>query len=381
MQYSPNPLTEIANILDISVNSKTCADQIDKFIGINDLQKEILIHSNQMVLEYISVHLDLNKHSNQILFCTRENTFTDLLNFSNVCSIINFKQINDIVHINQHLRSINKLLPDGGIYIGRVETYINRKERIFRRFGNRYGQFFWLADFIINRVIPRTRLFEGIYRFITQNKIQPISKAEILGRLAYNGFEIIDYKIIDGLFYFIVIKLSEPSNEKKPSYYALIRLKRIGKGGRTIEVFKIRTMHPYSEYLHDYVIKLYEYNDYGKPADNFRISRWGKFLRKYWIDEIPQIINIIKGEMKLVGCRPVSYSRFKEFPLEIQQERIKYKPGIIPPYIALLMPDPIGNIKAEKIYFDNIKQNEFGTNIRYLLKSMKNILLNKIRGW
>ena len=55
---------------------------------------------------------------------------------------------------------------------------------------------------------------------------------------------------------------------------------RIGKNGNIINVYKLRTMHPYSEYIQDHILQKYGYNDSGKPANDFRLSTWGKFLRK-----------------------------------------------------------------------------------------------------
>jgi len=352
----------------------------EKLISYNELQKEIVSVSNKVVLEYISNFIDLAEYYKNILFSTRDKTFADSVDFSNIRSIINFRTINEIAQINKHFCSVNKLLPDAGIYIGRVETYGERKNRLFKKYGNRFGQLLWLLDFIINRVLPKSRPFDEIYRFIIRNKVQPLSKAEILGRLVYCGFEIIDYSIIDNLFYFVVKKTNEPCCEAEPSYHAFVRLNRIGKGGKTIKVYKLRTMHAYSEYLQNYVVRLYEYNDGGKPADDFRISRWGKFLRKFWIDEVPQLINILRGEMNLVGVRPVSQVRFNEFPKDLQKERIKYKPGCIPPYVALLMPDQFENIKAERIYLNDKLYNPVIADLKYFLKSIYNIAFNKIRG-
>ena len=53
-------------------------------------------------------------------------------------------------------------------------------------------------------------------------------------------------------------------------------------------------MHPYSEYLHDYMIKNFGYSDKGKIKNDFRLTEWSGFIRKYWIDEIPQLINFLE---------------------------------------------------------------------------------------
>jgi lipopolysaccharide/colanic/teichoic acid biosynthesis glycosyltransferase len=210
--------------------------------------------------------------------------------------------------------------------------------------------------------------------------VHPRSKAEILGRLVYNGFEIIEFSIINNLMYFVVMKTREPLNDPQPTYHALVKLSRVGKEGKMMNVYKFRTMHPYSEYLQDYVIKLNGYNKAGKPANDFRLARWGKIMRKLWLDELPQLINVLKGEMKLVGVRPLSRVRFNEFPEDVQQERIKYKPGCIPPYIALLMPGNSDNLEAERIYFNDLANNPYTTDMKYLLKSIYNIVCSKIKG-
>ena len=64
---------------------------------------------------------------------------------------------------------------------------------------------------------------------------------------------------------------------------------------------------------------------------------------------------------------------------EAQEERIKSKPGCIPPYVALCMPDDKGNIEAERIYLRDKKRNPYFTDIRYFFKAVYNIVTNKIR--
>ena len=195
----------------------------------------------------------------------------------------------------------------------------------------------------------------------------------------FNGFEIIDYTVINDLSYFVAMKSRKPLEAQQPSYYPIIKLQRLGQYGKIIGVYKLRTMHPYSEYIQDYVIKMNGYNSKGKPADDFRVTRWGKIFRRLWVDEWPQIINVLKGEMKLVGLRPISKVRYREFPIDLQTERIKYKPGCFPPYVALNMPDDKMNIEAERIYIKDLANHPHLTDFRYLLKAVGNILTNKIR--
>ena len=73
-------------------------------------------------------------------------------------------------------------------------------------------------------------------------------------------------------------------------------------------------MHPYSEFIQEEVFKQNKLNDAGKLANDFRLTNWGKFLRKYWIDELPQFLNFLKGDVVLIGPRALS----KHFFLYIQ---------------------------------------------------------------
>ncbi len=352
---------------------------INCFADCNDLQKTIVEESSVGVLRYISRHLNLKKHFNNIVFSSASRSYVENVDFDNIKGIISFKRINSLRYINEHFRSVNKLLPKSGIYIGRAETYGVRKERFCNTFGQRLGKFLWLIDFVINRIIPKLKGIDAIYFWLTKGTYHTISKAELLGRLVYCGFKIIDYKSINDLQYFVVAKDTEPAISKSPSFHPIIKLLRIGKSGIPIGVYKLRTMHAYSEYIQDYVVQLNGYNEKGKPADDFRSARWGKFFRRYWIDELPQVINMIKGELKLVGLRPLSRVRYNEFPDDLKKERIKYKPGCIAPYVALKMPDDKRNIEAERIYLRDLKQNPRTTDLRYFLKAIYNIVTNRIR--
>ncbi|MFH0867531.1 MAG: sugar transferase, partial [Bacteroidota bacterium] len=204
-------------------------------------------------------------------------------------------------------------------------------------------------------------------------------RPEILGRLYSCGFEVIDEQFINNNLFFAVKKIRNPFYDYNPTYGPLVKMKRIGKGGKIIGVYKFRTMHPYSEYLHDYMLKHHGYSKKGKPANDFRITTWGKILRRFWLDELPQLINVVKGEMKLVGVRPISPRVYNDYPEEVKKLRSKYKPGCVPPYVALLMQNMADSIKAEEIYLKDKEKHPYTTDIKYLFKAIYNILTNKIR--
>jgi hypothetical protein len=345
----------------------------------NSLEEAIINYADKEVLGYLSEHLNLKVNYKSVILTTNFCSYIDEVDFKNVRAIINLRKINHIQHPNGLFNSVNKLLPDAGIYIGSAFTYDSREIKICNSFGKQMGRLICLMDFIINRVVPRIPYLDRLYYILTNGRFHCISLAETLGRLAYCGFEIIDYKTINRLTYFVAIKVRNPLKAKNPSFYPIVKLSRIGKDGRVINVYKFRTMHPYSEFIQDYIIRLNGYNDKGKPANDFRITRWGSFMRKLWIDELPQLYNVLRGEMKLVGLRPLSQVRFNEFPDDLKKERIKYKPGCIPPYVALCMPDEEGNIEAERIYIRDFEKQPYITDIMYFIRAIYNIITNKIR--
>jgi undecaprenyl-phosphate galactose phosphotransferase len=107
---------------------------------------------------------------------------------------------------------------------------------------------------------------------------------------------------------------------------------RIGKNGKEFKLYKFRTMIKNAdEYLFKYLEEneeaAIEYKRYKKLKNDPRITKVGKFIRKFSIDEFPQFINVLKGNMSIVGPRPY-LPREKEDMGEYFKNIIKVKPGI-----------------------------------------------------
>lgn len=366
------------------LNREEIPSNVDK-IRKPGIESAIIRESSVEVLRYIEEHLDLRRISKVLLSAslyfdsspvTYYNVKAAAFN-NNVRAIIDFKLTNRSRFINKYYQAINSLLPHTGIFIGCFESNQQRNRRVYGEKPNIYHKVRILIDFFVHRVLPKLSYTKQLYFRITGGKYRFISTAEVLGRLVSCGFEVIEYKEIKNLTYFVVIKTREPLKVQSPTYGPLVRLNRVGKNGKMIKVYKFRTMHPYSEFIQDFVLKLNGYSEKGKPMNDFRLTPWGKVFRKYWLDEMPQLINVLKGEMKIVGVRPLSFVRFSQLPEDLQKERIKTKPGCIPPYVSLNMPSDKGNIEAEWIYLKD-KAKSYFTNIRYLVMAMINILTRKI---
>jgi lipopolysaccharide/colanic/teichoic acid biosynthesis glycosyltransferase len=153
----------------------------------------------------------------------------------------------------------------------------------------------------------------------------------------------------------------------------------VGKGGELIKVYKLRTMYPFAEYLQDYIHKQNSLENGGKFRNDFRVSRSRAVLRKLWIDELPMLINLFRGELKVVGVRPLSKHYYNLYSKELQEQRIKYKPGLIPPYYADL-PETLEEIQeSEMRYLQKYEKRPLRTQWGYFWKAWYNILFRKAR--
>lgn len=103
---------------------------------------------------------------------------------------------------------------------------------------------------------------------------------------------------------FIILSILVKTTSEGPVFFAH---KRVGKGGKTIKIYKFRSMVTNAEEL----IKQFtpeqkaEYEKNFKLENDPRITKVGNFMRKTSLDELPQLINILKGDISIVGPRPV----------------------------------------------------------------------------
>lgn len=328
--------------------------------------------------EYVSKYADPSSQETLVVHTT--NIFNIINHPRNFRSIVNLGKVNDIRFINKFFENVNGQLGDRDLFIGRFETFAARRQRKVINRIPILGQFYFLLEFIFMRMFPKMPIFKKFYFFITRGHNRLLSKAETLGRLVSCGFSIVDFKSINGLTYFVAMKVGMPVFDMNPSYGLLYKMPRVSKGGKIIKVYKFRTMHPYAEYLQDYILNLNGYSETGKPADDFRLTPWGQWMRRYWIDELPQVINLLKGDLKLVGIRPVSKRYLQDIPEDIRALRISQKPGCIPPYVALNRGgDVLSVLEAERQYILESIQSPFTTDARYFFRAVFNIVIRNKR--
>ena len=323
------------------------------------------------------LHQDIEKiksHSNSSIIVNTSKIF-NISGKSNVDLLINYEKTNNIKNINKFHEAVNQALVQNGKYISCAESSEQRKARKAKIFIFLISQIVLFFDFIYKRVIPKLPILKKIYFFITKGKNRVMSETEIIGRLVSCGFKIEKTYKENGLTYIFAIKARKPFYDMNPSYGPIFRMRRVGYRGDIISVYKFRTMSPYSEYVQSTIIETNKLDKTGKINQDDRITFYGKFLRKYWIDEFPMIINWIKRELKLVGVRPLSEDYFGRYPQDLKELRVKTKPGLVPPYYVDLPVtfDEICN--SERKYLNQYFQNPFKTDIKYLFSALWNIFI------
>lgn len=231
----------------------------------------------------------------------------------------------------------------------------------------------------INRQLKENQFFHGKINL----KNHPASKTELIGTIFHTGFDLITQKDDQGHLHFTLKKIGEAGSldEIHQAKKIIFKQERIGKHGKKIQVLKLRTMYPMAHKAHEYLLKNQKLGPYGKIKNDFRITPRGKFFRRYWIDELLQLINILRGEMKLVGLRPLSEGFFKTMPKSLQQERIKHLPGLMAAIYADAPKNLNERIKSELKYLQKKQKHPMLTDVSYFFKVIWAIIFRGQRGY
>jgi lipopolysaccharide/colanic/teichoic acid biosynthesis glycosyltransferase len=175
----------------------------------------------------------------------------------------------------------------------------------------------------------------------------------------------------------ILISLLVLSNSGYPVIY---RQKRVGKNWKIFNLYKFRTMMVDTE-AEGYICK----------KDDIRVTSIGRLLRRCKLDELPQLFNVLKGDMSIVGPRPEILEFAERYKVQFQRILI-VKPGITDPASLHFRNEPnlIGNVKNTndyylkeiltqkiKINYDYIKKTNFFYDINLILKTLISLLSNR----
>ena len=289
------------------------------------------------------------------------------------------RPLQTIEKLNECLYAMNDGLQDGAYLWCHSMTAALKRKLTLERYPWGIAHLMAAWDYLWHRVCPKLGLTRRLYFAVTGGKDRTFTRVELLGRLSRAGFDIIDETFRDGEFVIIARKQRPPVDDEAPSGSPFIHLRRIGKGGKEIVVHKFRTMYTYSEYIQDYVYHYQSLERGGKFKDDYRVNFWGRLLRRIWLDELPMLWNLVRGDIKLVGVRPLSRHYYSLYTPEMQQLRIKSKPGLLPPfYYDRHTPETLDEVQeSERRYLEAYLKAPFRTDWRYFWGIIGNILFNR----
>lgn len=158
--------------------------------------------------------------------------------------------------------------------------------------------------------------------------------------------------------FFLIIAVLIKAEDGGPVFFRQVR---VGKGGKHFRIWKFRTMVVDAEHKGGLITV-------GRDP---RVTKVGYWLRKAKLDELPQLFNVLRGEMSLVGPRP-EVPRYVGFYSEEQRRVLELKPGITDPASILYrnendlldgVPDP------EKVYVEQIMPDKIRLNLEYAARA------------
>lgn len=168
----------------------------------------------------------------------------------------------------------------------------------------------------------------------------------------------------------VLIKISSPG----PVFF---RQERVGRSGRRIYIYKFRTMHCDAEQIlkgNSELYRKYIESNYKLPkGEDPRITTVGRILRELSLDEIPQLINVLKGEMSLVGPRPVVPAEIEKYG-DYASLLLSVQPGLTGQWQVSGRSEIADYARRVRIDMEYIRDQSIGRDLRILLRTVPVVL-------
>lgn len=292
--------------------------------------------------------------------------------------VISKVRVNDIRRINRFFLGCVGRLRMGGHLICQYEPLENRRATIEQRHGGLFWPIF-LLHFWWYRACPKIPFVNKLYFALTKGKNRALSKAEVWGRLSFCGLKVVSEEGHGVGRLLIAQRIAPPITNKKPSYYPVVGLTKVGLDGQMLQTHKVRSMYPFSEFLQKQIFDANGLVGTGKFKDDFRLTEYGKFLRRHWIDELPQIYDWLRGDIKLVGMRATSPHFLSLYPEEFIRLYVLVKPGLVPPLFAEGTEGFDAIVQIEFRYLREYARSPFRTDAILLWDTFKAIVFGGVR--
>jgi exopolysaccharide biosynthesis polyprenyl glycosylphosphotransferase len=212
-----------------------------------------------------------------------------------------------------------------GVILSARHTYFEQIESVIKACELEGVEVWLVADFFTNQ-ISRTSFDELMGKPLLIFRTTPESSWHGVVKLLMDFFGSLTLLILIGSWLFPIIALAIKLTSRGPVFF---RQQRSGQSGQPFTLFKFRTMVTNAEqYRHELEAMNEMTGPVFKITKDPRVTPIGKFLRKYSLDELPQLWNVLRGEMSLVGPRPLPVDEVKRFSDFAHRRRLSVKPGL-----------------------------------------------------
>lgn len=305
--------------------------------------------------------------------------------------LVGGRPLNAVRRLNLYLQEAAATVRMGGCIAVRytpLEESVNAlRERV-------PGPFFgpaYLLHFAWYRAIPKLPWLDVLYfskPFSILDKLfyrpdrgrnRVLSRSEVWGRLAFYGFEVLREVPVGRECLVLARRLSPPVANRKPSYYAVVALEKVGLDGDVIRLYKVRSMFPFSEFLQKKIFETNGLSATGKFKNDFRLTEYGPLIRRSWLDELPGILNWLRGDVKLVGMRATSPHFLGLYPPSVYERYIRVKPGLVPPIFDEKTAGFQQIVEIEETYLRRYLDAPVRTDIAYFWYTFRDIFIRRVR--
>jgi exopolysaccharide biosynthesis polyprenyl glycosylphosphotransferase len=223
-------------------------------------------------------------------------------------------------------------------------------------------------------------IFDGQGRKMKIKEFENYSLIPLFSDTIY-GFPAMAKRIMDIVLSFVILTISIPififvpiANKLTSRGPVFFTQERVGLGKRKFRLYKFRTM---SEDAEKKLVDLEDQNEVSGPVfkikDDPRITSVGKYLRKFSIDELPQLFNVLKGDMSIVGPRPLPIRDYNGFSVDWHRRRFSVRPGMT----CLWQVEGRSNIPFEKwmeLDMEYIDEWSLWLDLKILIRTIPSVL-------
>ena len=278
-------------------------------------------------------------------------------------------RLNDVRRINRLLLACTAKLNPGGYIVCAYRPLENESLNLLQS----------IVVFVWHRACPKIPIVERVYFTLTRGKNRRLSRAEVWGRLAFCGHKVVLEREEGGVTIVVARQNAPVVVNRRPSYYPVVGLTKVGLDGGNLITHKIRSMFPFSEFIQKQVFESNGLAAAGKISNDFRVTSYGRYLRRYWLDELPQLFDWLHGDIKLVGMRATSHHFLGLYPREFIDLYVQVKPGLIPPLFNEKTAGFAEIVKVEQQYLQAYLQKPVQTDLVNLYRTLRDIALRGVR--